>query len=170
VRSEPQHAKPEAPARRMSRRISRRWVVIALITAAVAVLAPGISYATASQNGPALASCRGVRPVTFPASGFITDPGRTQGGHTWWRHEANGSICIGTVVEFVQYTATATKTWRVTAFWSQHPDGQVVASGTFTLNRGWYLSLFRVREAFPGLTRVCITASDSFGASCLRFS
>lgn len=165
MRPEPQHAKPEPPARRLS----RRWLFIALITASVAVLVPGISYAAASQGGPAVASCTGVRPVTFPAAGFITNPGRTQGGHTWWRRTASGAVCIGTVVEFVQYNSDATKTWQVTAYWAQHPDGQVVAGGTFTLNRGWYLSVFRVREAFPGLTQVCITAGDSFGAPCLRF-
>lgn len=165
MRPEPQHAKPEPPARRLS----RRWLVIAVITAAVAVLAPGISYATAGQSGPLLASCAGVSPATFPVAGFITDPGRTQGGHTWWRRMAGGSVCIGTVVEFVQYNAAATKSWRVIAYWAQHPDGQVVAGGTFALNRGWYLSVFRVREAFPGLTQLCITADDSFGAPCLRF-
>lgn len=166
MRPEPQHAKPEPPARR----ISRRWLVIGLITAAVAVLAPGISFAAASQDGAALATCTGVHPVTFPAAGFIADPAHTQGGHTWWRRQASGSICVGTVVEFVRYPAAATKTWRVIAYWAQHPDGRVVASGTFTLNRGWYLSVFRVRAAFPGLTRVCITASDSFGTPCLRFA
>lgn len=165
MRPEPQHAKPEPPVRRLS----RRWLVIGIITAAVAVLAPGISFAAASQDGPVLAACSGVSPATFPAAGFITNPAHTQGGHTWWRRQASGSICIGTVVEFVQYPAAVAKTWQVVAYWSQHPNGQVVAGGTFTLNRGWYLSVFRVREAFPGLTRLCITASDSFGMPCLRF-
>jgi hypothetical protein len=88
----------------------------------------------------------------------------------WWRRQADGaSVCVGTVVEFVQYKATATKTWRVIIFSAQHPAGQVVASKTFTLGRGWYFSSFRIRHAFPGLSAVCITADDSFGASCIHF-
>lgn len=189
MRPAPQHAKPPAPAGEhashraapashakpprpptSARRLSRRWLITAVITAAVAVLAPGISYATASQSGSTSASCVGVHPATFPAAGFITDPGRDQGGHTWWNRTASGNLCIGSVVEFVQYNATATKTWRVIAYTTAHPAGQTVASGTFTLGHGWYLFTFRVRQAFAGLSAVCVTASDSFGAPCLRFN
>jgi len=167
-----------------SRRVPRRWLPAAVITAAsAAVIIPGISYATASQPSHSsqlslssqtsafsqAASCKGVTPETFSAEGFITDPPRSQGGHLWWRHEANGtSVCVGTVVEFVQYNATTTKTWRVIIYSAQHPGGQVIASKTFTLRRGWYFSSFRIRHAYPGLTAVCITADDSFAAPCIH--
>jgi hypothetical protein len=158
------------PATRAGR-LPRRWLAAALITGAVALLAPGVSYATAAQSGPAAGGCTGVTPAVIPALGFITDPHRTQGGHLWWRPAAAGSgVCIGTVVEWVQYTVTATKTWRVIVYSAQHPGGQVVASRTFTLGRGWYFWGFGVHQAYQGLTAVCLTADDSFGVACLRFS
>jgi len=171
----------------------------AVITGAVAVLAPGVHYAMA---GPSVAAshpqaatlaaqtgvtqtptpqagvaaqaagpgCLGVTPAIFPAQGFITNPNRSQGGHLWWRFAGDGtSVCIGTVVEFVQYNATATKTWRVIVYSARHPNGQVVAQRTFTLGRGWYWWSFGVHQVFSGLSAVCITASDSFGAPCLHF-
>jgi len=157
-------------------RLSRRWLAAALITGAVALLAPGVSYATASQSSqssqssPAAAGCKGVTPAVFPALGFITNPGRTQGGHLWWRRSAaGGSVCIGTVVEWVQYNTTATKTWRVIAYSAQYPHGQIVASRTFTLGRGVYFWSFGVHQAFPGLSAVCVTADDSFGMPCIDF-
>jgi hypothetical protein len=144
----------------------------------VAVLVPGVSYATASQSSPASQSapaamtaavgCRGVTPAVIPAQGFITNPSRGQGGHLWWRPETGG-VCIGTVIEWVQYNTTATKTWRVIVYSTQHPNGQVVAQRTFTLGRGWYWWSFGVHQIFPGLSAVCVTASDSFGAPCLHF-
>jgi len=80
------------------------------------LLAPGVSYATASQSAPAATACRGVTPATIPAVGFITNPSRAQGGHLWWRPAADGGVCVGSVVEWVQYNTTATKTWRVIAY------------------------------------------------------
>ena len=112
--------------------------------------------------------CRGVTPAVIPALGFITNPSRTQAGHLWWRPEAGG-ICIGTVIEWVQYNTTATKTWRVIVYSAQHPDGQVVAQRTFTLGQGWYWWSFGVHQVFSGLSAVCITADDSFGVPCLHF-
>jgi hypothetical protein len=112
-----------------------------VVTGTLALLVPGVSYATASQSSPATATvataatadaaagtvgCRGVTPAVIPALGFITNPSRTQAGHLWWRPEAGG-ICIGTVIEWVQYNTTATKTWRVIVYSAQDPDGQVVA-------------------------------------------
>ena len=47
-------------------------------------------------------------------------------------------MCIGTVVEFVQYNATAAKTWRVVVYTSQNPGGVTVAKRTFSLRRGDY--------------------------------
>src|SRR5947209_5879363 len=146
----------------------------AVITGAVAVLAPGVHYATASPSAPAAhpqvatlaaqngadqdgiqqapapqagaaaqaaaTGCLGVTPAIFPAQGFITNPGRSQGGHLWWRFAGDGtSVCIGTVVEFVQYNATAAKTWRVIVYTSQNPGGLTVAQRTFTLRPGGYL-------------------------------
>jgi len=32
-------------------------------------------------------------------------------------------VCIGTVVEFVRYTATATKTWKVIIYDARHAGG-----------------------------------------------
>jgi hypothetical protein len=142
------------------------------------MLVPGVSYATASQSSPASLSaradvtaavgCRGVTPAVIPAVGFITNPSRTQAGHLWWRAEAGG-VCIGTVIEWVQYNTTATKNWRVIVYSAQHPMGQVVAQRTFTLGRGWYWWSFGVHQVFPGLSAVCVTADDSFGVACLHF-
>ena len=98
------------------------------------MLAPGVSYVTARPSAPpaarqganpaagqaatlagqtdqtdqtAQAGCRGVTPAVFPAQGFITNPARTQGGHLWWRYAGDGtSVCIGTVVQWVQYNVT----------------------------------------------------------------
>jgi hypothetical protein len=87
----------------------------------------------------------------------------------WWKRLPDGSVCVGTVVEFVRYNVTMTKTWRVTAFTRQHPGGQRIASATFTLRRGWYFNGFRIRQPFAGLTAVCLTADDTFGTSCVHF-
>ena len=163
-----------------SGRLSGRWLAALLVTGVLALLVPGVSYATASQSRPATATaavastadaavgCLGVTPALFPAVGFITNPSRSQGGHLWWRPSAGGT-CIGSVIEWVQYNTTATKTWRVIVYSAQHPNGQVVAQRTFTLNRGWYWWSFGVHQVFSGLSAVCITASDSFGAPCLHF-
>ncbi len=187
-------------------RLSRTWLMAAVITGAVAVLAPGVHYATASPSAPASSpgsashpqaatlaaqtgatqtptpqagvaaqaagpGCLGVTPAIFPAQGFITNPNRSQGGHLWWRFAGDGtSVCIGTVVEFVQYNATAAKTWRVIVYTSQNPGGVTVAKRTFTLNRGDYFWGFGVHRVFSGLTAVCLTADESFGMSCVHFS
>ena len=190
-------ARPERRprTRRPSRRgrLPGRWLAAGLIAGAVALLVPGVSYATAAQSSPASQSssasqsaalmaqtgsatsatstasgCLGVSPAVIPAVGFITNPDRSQAGHLWWASEAGG-VCIGTVIEWVQYNATATKTWRVIVYSAQHPNGQVVAQRTFTLGRGWYWWSFGVHQVFSGLSAVCITASDSFGTSCLHF-
>ena len=148
------------------------FLAAALIIVAAALLAPGGDNAAASLSsriGPADADCRGVTPASFPALGFIANPARSQGGHLWWRRSAAGT-CIGTVVEWVQYTATATKTWRVIVYSAQYPRGQVVARRTFTLRRGWYFWDFGVHHAYQGLSAVCVTADDSFGTPCLNFS
>jgi len=189
--------------------LSRKWLMAAVITGAVAVLAPGVHYATASPSAPAVhpqvatlaaqngaaqngveqngiqqtptpqagaaaqaaTGCLGVTPAIFPAQGFITNPGRSQGGHLWWRFAGDGtSVCIGTVVEFVQYNATATKTWRVIVYTHQNPGGVTVAMRTFTLNRGDYYWGFGLHRVFTGLTAVCLTADESFGMSCVHFS
>ena len=189
--------------------LSRKWLMAAVITGAVAVLAPGVHYATASPSAPAAhpqvatlaaqngtaqngaeqngiqqtptpqagaaaqaaTGCLGVTPAIFPAQGFITNPGRSQGGHLWWRFAGDGtSVCIGTVVEFVQYNATAAKTWRVIVYTHQNPGGVTVAMRTFTLNRGDYYWGFGLHRVFTGLTAVCLTADESFGMSCVHFS
>jgi hypothetical protein len=160
---------------------SGRWMAPLLITGALALLVPGVTLATASQSSPATATavtdaasvsmsgaCRGVTPAVIPALGFITNPSRSQAGHLWWRPEAGGT-CIGTVIEWVQYNFTATKTWEVIVYSAQHPDGQVVAQRTFTLGPGWYWWSFGVHQVFSGPSAVCITASDSFGVPCLHF-
>jgi len=147
------------------------WLAAGAILVAAALLAPGISSATASLtslSSPAVAGCKGVTPAAFPALGFITDPHRTQGGHLWWRRTGT-SVCIGTVVEWVRYNTTATRTWRVIVYSAGHPDGQVVASRTFTLARGWYFWSFGVHQAYTGLSAVCVTADDAFGVPCIRF-
>jgi hypothetical protein len=147
-------------------------VLAAGAVAAAALLAPGVSYATASQSVPAVtaaAGCRGVTPAAFPALGFITDPARTQGGHLWWRSAGAGSVCIGTVVEWVQYNTTATKTWRVVVYTTADPGGQTVAQQTVTAGRGWRFHDFGVHQAYQGLTAVCLTADESFGSPCIEF-
>jgi hypothetical protein len=161
-------------------RLSGRWLAALLITGTLALLVPGVSYATASQSNPARRSapadaavsmgCQGVTPAVIPAVGFVTSPSRSQAGHLWWRPEAGGSTCIGTVIEWVQYNAPATKTWQVIVYTAQHPEGQVVAQRTFTLGPGWYWWSFGVHQVFQGLSAVCLTASESFGVACLHFS
>jgi hypothetical protein len=127
-----------------------------------------VSSAATSQPSPAAASCRGVTPAVVPATGFITNPSRVQGGHLWWR-PAGGGVCIGTVIEWVQYNTTATRTWRVIAYSAQHPQGEVVAQRTLTRGQGWYWQSLGVHRAFAGLSAVCLTADDSFGTACLSF-
>ncbi len=165
-----------------ARRLPGKWLATALITGAVALLAPGVSFATAGQPGPATATvtatvtaptagCRGVTPAVFPATGFITNPARAQGGHLWWRRSADGgSVCIGTVIMWVQYNATTAKTWRVIIYSARYPGGLTVAKRTFTLGRGWYWWGFGVHQAYQGLSAVCLTASDAFGTSCIQFT
>ena len=162
------------------------WLAVLLITGVLALLVPTVSYATASpsvsasrsapasqsasasRSAPAAVGCLGVTPAVIPALGFITNPDRTQGGHLWWSPEAGG-VCIGTVIEWVQYNSTTTKTWRVIVYSAAHPGGQVVAERTFTLGRGWYWWSFGVHQVFAGLSAVCITADESFGTPCLHF-
>jgi hypothetical protein len=97
-----------------ARRVPDTWVVAALIAVILTLVAPDISYAATSQSRQATTGCIGLTPAAFPAAGFISDAARTQGGHLWWHRQKNGaSVCIGTVVESVQYNSTATKTWKV---------------------------------------------------------
>jgi len=166
----------------LRRRLPAKWLAAALITVAVALLAPGMSFVTAGRSGattatmtaamsPATVGCRGVTQAVLPANGFITNPSRAHGGHLWWRRSADGgSVCIGTVIMWVQYNATAAKTWRVIVYSARHQGGLTVASRTFTLNRGWYWWGFGVHQAYLGLSAVCVTATESFGMSCVNFS
>ena len=167
------------------RRLPAKWLAAGLITAAVALLAPGTSYVTAGRSSAAAATataaaitaaatttaagCRGVTQALLPANGFITNPSRAQGGHLWWHRSADGSVCIGTVIMWVQYNTTAAKTWRVVVYSARHPGGLTVASRAFTLKRGWYWWGFGVHQAYQGLSAVCVTATGSFGTSCVRF-
>ena len=79
-------------------------------------------------------------------------------------------MCIGTVIMWVQYNTTAAKTWRVIVYSARHPGGLTVASRAFTLERGWYGRGFGVHQAYQGLSAVCVTATESFGTSCVHFS
>ena len=178
------------------RRLPTKWLAAVLITAAVGLLAPGMTYITAGRSSTttatttaattaattatttaattvntATAGCRGVTQAILPASGFITNPSRAQGGHLWWRRSADGgSVCIGTVIMWVQYNTTAAKTWQVTIYSARHPDGLIVASRTFSLKRGWYWWGFGVHQYYQGLNAVCLSATESFGSSCVDFS
>jgi hypothetical protein len=167
------------------RRLPAKWLAAVLITAAVGLLAPGVTYITAGRSSttPAtataattaanttMAGCRGVTQALLPASGFITNPSRTQGGHLWWQRSADGgSVCIGTVIMWVQYNTTAAKTWQVTIYSARHPAGLIVASRTFSLKRGWYWWGFGVHQYYQGLNAVCLSATESFGSSCVDFS
>jgi hypothetical protein len=153
------------------RRLPAKWLAAMLITAAVALLAPGATYVTATTTAAAAAAgCRGVTQALLPANGFITNPSRAQGGHLWWHRSADGTVCIGTVIMWVQYNTTAAKTWRVVVYSARHPGGLTVASRAFTLKRGWYWWGFGVHQAYRGLSAVCVTATDSFGMSCVHFS
>ena len=173
------------------RRLPAKWLAAALITAAVALLAPGTTYVTAGPSSAAAAAttaaatttaattaaaktaagagCKGVTPALLPANGFITNPSRAQGGHLWWHRSADGSVCIGTVIMWVRYNTTAAKTWRVIVYSARHPGGLTVASRAFTLERGWYWRGFGVHRSFRDLSAVCVTATESFGTSCVRF-
>ena len=161
------------------RRLPAKWLAAALITAAVALLAPGTTYVTAGRSSTTMATttaattaagCRGVTQALLPANGFITNPSRVQGGHLWWHRTADGSVCIGTVIMWVQYNTTAAKTWRVVVYSARHPGGLTVASLAFTLKRGWYWWGFGVHQAYRGLSAVCVTATESFGMSGVHFS
>ncbi len=163
-----------------SRPLRRRYLALACIpllagaalvfsgsdSPAVTVALAGSSVTASSPPG----ACTGVTPAVIPALGFIGNPQRTQGGHFWWRGSAAGdTVCVGTVVEWVDYAAQSTKTWEVIAYSASQPGGQVVAERTFTLQPGWYSWQFGVHQAFTGLQAVCITATDSFGQPCVRF-
>jgi hypothetical protein len=165
------------------RRLPAKWLAAMLITAVVGLLAPGVTYIAAGRSSStttataaatavntATTGCRGVTEALLPASGFITNPSRAQGGHLWWRRTADGSVCIGTVIMWVQYNTTAAKTWQVTIYSARHPAGLIVASRTFGLKRGWYWWGFGVHQAFRGLAAVCLSATESFGVSCVNFS
>jgi hypothetical protein len=165
------------------RRLPAKWLAAVLITAAVALLAPGVTYLTAGRPDTTTATttaataatatgagCRGVTPALLPANGFVANPSRAQGGHLWWRRSADGSVCIGTVIMWVQYNATTAKTWRVIVYSARNPGGVTVASRTFTLNRGWYWWGFGVHQAYQGLSAVCVTATETFAMSCVHFS
>jgi hypothetical protein len=152
--------------RRRTRWLPGLCLAAALVTMAAALLAPGAGNAAASLSSLiSPASCRGVTLAVLPAQGFVTNPARTQGGHLWWRRSAAGT-CVGTVVEWVRYNTTATKTWKVLVYAGGRP--QVVAHRTFTLRRGWYFWDFGVHRAYQGLSAVCVTADDSFGTACTR--
>ena len=166
------------------KRLPAKWLAAMLITAAVALLAPGATYVTAGRSSAATAAtttaatttaattaagCRGVTEALLPANGFISNPIRAQGGHLWWHRSADGSVCIGTVIMWVRYNTTAAKTWRVIVFSARHPGGLTVASRAFALKRGWYWRGFGVRQAYQGLSAVCVTATESFGTSCVHF-
>jgi hypothetical protein len=155
-----------------------------LIVAAVALLAPGVTYVTADRSSTAAtttttaaapsaarpAGCRGVTQALLPAYGFITSPSRAQGGHLWWHRSADGGVCVGTVIMWVQYNTTAAKTWRVLVYSARHPGGLTVASRAFTLKQGWHWRGFGVHRSFKDLSAVCVTATESFGMSCVQFS
>ena len=79
-------------------------------------------------------------------------------------------VRVGTVIMWVQYNATAAKTWRVIVYSAKHPGGLTVASRTFTLKRGWYWWGFGIHQAYQDLSAVCVTASESFGMSCVHFT
>ncbi len=174
------HAHTDADQAARRRRLPAKWLAAMLVTAAVALLAPGVTYLTTVRSSTTTAAttaavattgCRGVTPALLPATGFITNPSRAQGGHLWWRRSADGgSVCIGTVIMWVQYNATAAKTWRVIVYSARHPGGVTLASRTFTLKRGWYWWGFGVHQAYQGLSAVCVTATESFGMSCVHFS
>jgi len=173
------HAHTDADQAARRRRLPAKWLAAMLVTAAVALLAPGVTYLTTVRSSTTTAAttaavattgCRGVTPALLPATGFITNPSRAQGGHLWWRRSADGSVCIGTVIMWVQYNATAAKTWRVIVYSARHPGGVTLASRTFTLKRGWYWWGFGVHQAYQGLSAVCVTATESFGMSCVHFT
>jgi hypothetical protein len=171
------HAYTDADQARR-RRLPVKWLAAVLITTAVGLLAPGVTYITAGRSSTTTATttaattaagCRGVTPALLPASGFVTNPSRTQGGHLWWQRSADGgSVCIGTVIMWVQYNTTAAKTWQVTIYSSRHPAGLIVASRTFSLKRGWYWWGFGVHQYYQGLEAVCVSATESFGMSCIN--
>jgi hypothetical protein len=187
------------------RRLPAKWLAAMLITTAVALLAPGVTYETAGRSSAATAAttaatsttttaaattivaagattaaaaaaaaaaagCRGVTQMQLPANGFITNPSRVQGGHLWWHRSADGSVCIGTVIMWVQFNTAAARTWRVIVYSARHPGGLTVASRTFTLERGWHWRGFGVHRSLQDLSAVCVTATESFGMSCVQFS
>jgi len=59
---------------------------------------------------------------------------------------------------------------RVIVYSARHPGGLTVASRAFTLQRGWHWRGFGVHRSFRDLSAVCVTATESFGMSCVPFS
>jgi hypothetical protein len=118
-----------------------------LITAAVALLAPGVTYETAAGPAPRRGN-NGCHGGDNDSSSSSRLPGRhagaapggrlhhqsepVQGGHLRWHRSAGGSVCIGTVIMWVQYNTAAARTWRVIVYSARHPGGLTVASRTFT--------------------------------------
>jgi hypothetical protein len=148
--------------------LSRRARLMAFFIATTVAATTSITYAVASEASPASTpECFGVKEAMFPPNGFVTDPGRDQGGHMWTQALPDGSTCIGTVVEYMEYAITGTKTWTVIAYSPAHPSGEIIASNTFTLNQGFYLFPFRIRKPFAGLTKVCVSGTEAFGISCV---
>jgi hypothetical protein len=150
-----------------------------LITAAVALLAPGATYVTAGRSSAATATttpatvadgCRGVTQAFLPANGFITNPepgsrrppvvaalGGRQRVH--WDRDHVGAVQRGRGQDLAGDRLLGAA-----------PGGLTAASRTFTLKRGWYWWGFGVHQAYQGLSAVCMTATESFGMSCVHFS
>jgi hypothetical protein len=114
------------------RRLPTKWLAAMLITAAVALLAPGVTYVTADRSSTAAGTTTMTATTTM--------------------------------------NTTAAKTWRVTVYSARRPGGLTVASRAFTLKRGWHWRGFGMHQAYQGLSAVCVTATESFGTSCVHFS
>jgi hypothetical protein len=50
----------------------------------------------------------------------------------------------------------------------QPSGGLTVASRACTFKRGWYWRGFGVHRSFQDLSAVCVTATESFGMSCVQ--
>jgi hypothetical protein len=152
------------PRSRPCRRVTA--VVAAAVLAAGAVLAithpgprpaDGILLAAGSAAAPGY--CTGTAAAAFPAVNGITNKAGTQGGHLWWRAQADGT-CIGTVVVDIDSGITSgSETLRVLAYDDAYPDGVTIIRDVIPAPApGFYQFTFGVHQVFAGLSAVCVGA------------
>lgn len=118
-----------------------------------------VAFAQTASQAPAT-GCKGVTLAVIPAQGVISNAAQTEGGHLWSQESGSGT-CIGTVIEDVQFAASApTRTLRVIVYTTGDPGGLTVARTQVTSAPGSVSQAFGVHQVFAGLTAVCLAATS----------